>query len=89
MPVGEKPALLARERRNGDGEMAKAKIEIDTNVRGQFTSAGRIVRELSKYSPSQRKRILEIVAEANYDLPKAEPEQAELPAADAVPDALG
>lgn len=59
--------------------MAKAKIEIDTNVRGQFTSAGRIVRELSKYSPAQRKRILEIVQEANYDLPKAEPEQVELP----------
>lgn len=71
--------------------MAKPKIEIDTNVRGQFTSAGRIVRELSKYSTSQRKRIMEIVAEANYDLPKAEPEQAELPvsAPDAAPDALG
>lgn len=65
--------------------MAKAKIEIDTNVRGQFTSAGRIVRELSKYSPAQRKRILEVVAEANYDLPKSEPEQAELPVA--LPDA--
>ncbi len=59
--------------------MAKPKIEIDTSVRGQFTSAGRIVRELSKYSPTQRKRILEIVQEANFDPPKAEPEQVELP----------
>lgn len=71
--------------------MAKAKIEIDTNVRGQFTSAGRIVRELSKYTPTQRARILEIVKEANYDLPKSEPEQAELPVAtpEAAVDALG
>lgn len=47
--------------------MPKPKIEIDTNVRGQFTSAARIVRELSKYTPVQRKRIMEIVAEARYD----------------------
>lgn len=66
--------------------MAKAKIEIDTNVRGQFTSANRIVRELSKYSPAQRKRVLEVVLETRFDLPPKEPEQQALPVND-VPDA--
>jgi hypothetical protein len=71
--------------------MAKPKIEIDTSVRGQFTSSQRIVRELMKFSPTQRKRILEIVQEANYNMPAKEPEQAELPVAPPVeqPDALG
>jgi len=68
--------------------MAKAKIDIDVNVRGQFTSASRIVRELSKYSESQRKRIMEVVAEANYDMPKpAAASEPELPMSE--PDALG
>lgn len=47
--------------------MAKSKIGGD--IRAQFTAANRIVTELSKFSASQRERILSIVAEHKFEAP--------------------
>lgn len=46
-----------------------AKSKIDSGIRAQFTAANRVVTELSKFGPSQRERILAIVAEHKFEAP--------------------
>lgn len=62
--------------------MAKSKIGSD--IRAQFTAADRIVRELGKFSPAQRERILAIVAEHKFEAPAEESRTGDL-FADLVP----
>lgn len=44
-----------------------SKVKLDSGIRSQFTMAARIVRELSKFTPSQRERIMAVVVEHGFE----------------------
>lgn len=59
--------------------MAKGKDLIGGQAKAQFYAAGRIARELGKWNAAQRKRIMEIVNETDFDVKEDDPRQEALP----------